>query len=49
MQTEVEHEHEGRGEDPPPVLSSWPRLYAVVLGELAVVVALLYALGRWAS
>lgn len=28
---------------------NWRRMYALVLGELAVLVALFYALTRWAS
>jgi hypothetical protein len=41
----------GRGDetDPPPVLSSWRNVYALVLGALAVLIALFYALTRWAS
>jgi hypothetical protein len=33
----------------PPVLGSWRNVYALVLSVLAVVIALLYALTRWAS
>jgi hypothetical protein len=36
-------------EQPPPILSRWRNVYALVLVELAVVVALFYALTRWAS
>lgn len=36
-------------EQPPPFLSRWRNVYAFVLVELAVVVALFYALTRWAS
>jgi hypothetical protein len=36
-------------QEPPPVLGSWPRAYAVLLIELALTVALLYLLARWAS
>jgi len=35
--------------DPPPPLGSWGAVYALVLSELAVLVALFYALTRWAS
>lgn len=28
--------------EPPPVLGTWPRLYAVVLGWLAVLIVLFY-------
>jgi hypothetical protein len=34
---------------PPPVLRSWRNVYALVVAELAVLVALFYALTRWAS
>ncbi len=37
------------GQDPPPLLSRWRNVYAFVLLELAGLVALLYALTRWAS
>ena len=33
-------------EEPPPILGSWNRLYALVLGTLAVVVALLTVITR---
>lgn len=36
-------------ETPPPLLGSWRKVYAFVLGELAVTVALFYALTRWFS
>ena len=36
-------------EEPPPLLGSWRNVYAVVLLDLLVVVALLYALARWAA
>jgi hypothetical protein len=36
-------------EDRPPFLSRWRNVYAFVLVELAIVVALFYALTRWAS
>ena len=36
-------------EQPPPFLSRWRNVYALVLVELAVVVGLFYALTRWAS
>ncbi len=32
--------------EPPPILGSWSRVYAVVVAELAVVIALLYLLTR---
>lgn len=35
--------------DPPPVLGSWRNVYALVVGVLAVLIALFYALTRWAS
>ena len=34
---------------PPPVLRSWRNVYALVVGVLAVLIALFYALTRWAS
>ena len=36
-------------EAPPPFLRRWRNVYVLVLAELALVVALLYALTRWAS
>lgn len=36
-------------EEPPPVLGSWGRLYALVAGLLALDVILLYALVRWVA
>lgn len=36
-------------EQPPPFLSRWRNVYVLVLVELAVLVALFYALTRWAS
>jgi hypothetical protein len=35
------------GEDPPPILGSWRALYAVVIGELALVIALCGWLSGW--
>jgi hypothetical protein len=40
---------ENAGEAPPPVLGSWRNVYAFVLVELGVIVALFYALTRWVS
>lgn len=34
-------------EDPPPILGSWRRMYAVVLGVLAAEILLFLALTRW--
>ncbi|MEO8602682.1 MAG: hypothetical protein ABI629_08905 [bacterium] len=34
---------------PPPMLGSWRNLYLLVIGELALLVALFYALTRWAA
>ena len=39
----------GAPDEPPPLLRSWRNVYLVVVIELAVVVALLYALARWAA
>ena len=36
-------------DEPPPLLGSWRAIYALVLGELALLVVSLYALTRWAS
>jgi len=36
-------------EAPPPLLGSWRNVYALVLFNLAVLIALFYALARWAS
>jgi hypothetical protein len=33
-------------EDPPPILGSWRAIYAVVLGELALCIALFWLFGR---
>jgi len=35
--------------EPPPVLGSWRNVYALILSVLAVLIALFYALTRWAS
>ena len=40
---------EGNPIEPPPLLGSWRNVYAVVLAVLAVLIALFYALTRWAS
>jgi hypothetical protein len=36
-------------EDAPPILKRWRNVYALVLVELALLVAAFYALTRWAS
>lgn len=36
-------------EEPPPFLGSWRNVYLVMLGELALLVAVFFALTRWAS
>ena len=36
-------------EEPPPFLRSWRNVYLLVIGELAALVALFWALTRWAS
>jgi hypothetical protein len=33
-------------EEPPPILGSWPRLYAAVLGWLAILIAAFYLFAR---
>lgn len=45
-QTRQEQAHHASGEEPPPVLGSWRKLYLVVLGVLALQVVV-YAL--WAT
>jgi hypothetical protein len=35
--------------EPPPVLGSWRHVYALVVAVLAILIALFYALTRWAS
>ena len=40
-------ERAGGGEEPPPILGSWRALYAAVIGELVLVIALCYWLTRW--
>jgi hypothetical protein len=40
---------QGEDEEPPPLLGSWQRLYALVIFELLVCAGLLYALARWAA
>ncbi len=40
-------ERSGGGEGPPPILGSWRALYAVVIGELVLVIALCHWLTRW--
>ena len=37
----------GSRDEPPPILGSWTALYAVVIGELVLVIALCYGLSRW--
>jgi hypothetical protein len=36
-------------DDPPPILGTWGRVYAFVLGFLAVVIAAFYAFTRFFS
>jgi hypothetical protein len=36
-------------DEPPPLLGTWHRLYALVIVELLLCAALLYALARWAA
>jgi hypothetical protein len=42
-------EQDATASEPPPVLGSWRRLYALVLIELLVTTAVLYLLARWAA
>ena len=36
-------------QEPPPLLGSWRNVYALIVIVLAVLIALFYALTRWAS
>ncbi len=36
-------------EEPPPLLGSWRNVYALIVVVLAVLIALFYALTRWAT
>ena len=36
-------------EAPPPLLGSWRNVYALIVVNLAVLIALFFALTRWAS
>ncbi len=36
-------------DEPPPFLGSWRNVYLLVAGELAAIIALFWALTRWAS
>jgi hypothetical protein len=45
----VSERKDGALEQPPPLLGSWRNVYVVVIGELLLVVVLLYALTRWAA
>jgi len=38
-----------QGEEPPPILGSWRRLYMVLIAELLAITVLAYALEWWAS
>jgi len=44
----VTPERDDRSE-PPPLLGSWRNVYALVVVVLVVLIALFYALTRWAS
>lgn len=35
-------------DEPPPLLGTWPRLYAAVLSYLILLIFLLYVFTRWA-
>jgi hypothetical protein len=39
----------GDSSEPPPILGTWRNVYALILIVLAVLIALFYALTRWAS
>ena len=36
-------------DEPPPILGTWKNLYVFVIGELVLLMVILWALGRWAS
>ena len=38
-----------KDEQPPPLLGTWSNVYLLVLGELALLIALFAAITRWAS
>lgn len=40
---------DAHADDPPPLLGTWRKLYLLVLVELALLVALMLALARWAA
>ena len=40
-------ERSGAGDEPPPILGSWRALYAVVVGELLLVIVLCQWLTSW--
>lgn len=35
-----------KNEEPPPILGSWPRIYAVVVGWLALLIGVFYLFAR---
>jgi hypothetical protein len=37
------------GAEPPPILGSWRNVYTLIVVVLAILIALFYALTRWAS
>ena len=43
----LENLEPARGEEPPPILKRWGALYALVIGELLLVIALCFGLSRW--
>ena len=45
----IEPEPQRGTEDPPPILGRWRNVYVLVLGELALLVALFRLLRWWAS
>jgi len=45
----VSEKKDGVPEEAPPLLGSWRNVYALVIGELFLVVLMLYALTRWAA
>lgn len=39
----------GAPEEPPPILGSWRKLYALLVVQLCALIAACWLLGRWAA
>ena len=46
---ELQHEETLPLEEPPPFLGRWRNVYLLLVGELALLTILFYALTRWSS